>query len=179
MEKKNSHTEKKISLRKITQEDLKILVKWRNTESIWKNNTQFVLLNMKDQIKWYSEINQKESNRIMFIINYNQKPIGVCGLIHLNRVEKSADIAIIIGETKLQNKGIGKECLKKLLEYGFKKLGMHRIGAEVLGENLRSQKFFNEMNFKHEGIFRENMWRGGKWHDTETYSILKNEFIKK
>jgi UDP-4-amino-4,6-dideoxy-N-acetyl-beta-L-altrosamine N-acetyltransferase len=178
MEKTNSYTKKKISLRKITKEDLKILLKWRNTESIWKNNTQFVLLNSKDQIKWYNEINQKKSNRVMFIINYNQKPIGVCGLIHLNKVKKSADIAIIIGETKFQNKGIGKKCLKQLLEYGFIKLDMHRITAEVLEFNINSREFFYKMNFKYEGILRENMWRDGKWHHTEIYSILKNEFKK-
>jgi len=179
MKSKNSYTQKKISLRKITKEDLKILVKWRNAEDVWKNNTQFVLLNMKDQIKWYSEINQRESNRIMFIINYNHKPIGVCGLIHINKVEKSADIAIIIGETKLQNRGIGKECLKQLLEYGFKKLNVHRIEAEVLESNVKSQKFFDRMNFKHEGTLRENMWRNRKWIHTEIFSILRNEFIKK
>ena len=38
-----------ISLRRVKQDDLKFLRDWRNTPSIWENNTQFILLNLKQQ----------------------------------------------------------------------------------------------------------------------------------
>ena len=168
----------KISLKRITKQDLEILKKWRNDKEIWENNTQFTLLNIKNQIKWFSEITKKDTNRKMFLIKYNQKSIGVCGLIHFDKLEKSADIAIIIGEKNFQKKGIGKICLKKLLEIGFNKLKLHRIVAEVLEHNSNSMIFFKKMNFQNEGTLRENLWRNGKWNDTEIFSILKSDFIK-
>ena len=44
----------KIQLRKVLRTDLKYFRDWRNSTEIWKNNTQFTFLNMKDQNRWFN-----------------------------------------------------------------------------------------------------------------------------
>ena len=176
---KMTKNKKNISLKSITKKDLPIIIEWRNKEGVRDYNTQFILLNLKIQENWFEQIKEKK-DRKMFLINYkNQKSVGVCGLINLDLNNHNAEIAIIIGEKKFHGKGIGKETLINLLNYGFQKLNLHRISANVFEFNVTSQKFFESLDFQYEYSAREKLWRRGKWWDVLTYSILKDEFMTK
>ena len=165
-----------IKLRKIKQQDLSILRDWRNSKEIFPFNSQFSLLNMIDQKKWFAEIDKKKSDRKMFMITLNKKTIGVGGLIQHDVKNKSADIAIIIGERKSHGKNYGTQSLQKLVEYGFNNLNLHRIGAEIFEFNKISVKLFEKLNFKHEITLRDVLWRDGRYWNVLGYSLLNNKF---
>ena len=168
---------KRVNLTTIKKSDLKTLQKWRNSKDIWPYSTQYILLNMNNQKKWYKENLQKKSNRIMFMItNKVGKTIGICGLIDTNLKDKSASIAIIIGEIKYHDKGLGKEILQLLINYGFIKLKLHKIDAEVFAYNQKSIILFQKMNFKQEVVLRDSLWRKNKWWNIHKFSLIKNEF---
>lgn len=170
---------KRVNFCKITINDLTTLQKWRNSSEIWPYNTQYVLLNMINQQQWYKQITQKNSDRIMFMVTDKMgKPIGVCGLIHINLKAKIASVAIIIGEKKYQSKGFGTEILQMLLDYGFNQIRIHRIEAEIFAYNQVSAKLFKKLNFKQEVILRDSLWRNGKWWDILILSILQNEYAR-
>lgn len=178
MKKNNLKQKTRIRLKAITKNDLELLRDWRNSVEIFPFNIQFTLLNMKNQLDWYSNL-KNDSSRKMFMIIYNKTRIGVCGLIHIDSKIKHADIAIIIGKTNLQGKGIGTATLTKLLEYGFKKLNLNQIGAEVIEYNENSINLFSKLNFQLDAVFRDSFWRQNTWWDINNYSLLKNEFLKK
>lgn len=170
-----NHKSDEIKFRKIMKKDLPILKKWRNSYYIWQFNTQFILLNMKNQEEWFSNL-KINSNTKMYFVTIRKQPVAICGFIHIEN--KNADIAIIIGDKKFRVKGFGTKILDKLLKLGFEKFHLHRIGAEVLENNTQSQKFFLKMNFTYEATFRDRIWRQGKWQDIIVYSILLNEWKK-
>ena len=176
MKKIKNNFNTKIKFQKVREKDLTIIKKWRNSLDIFPFNTQYILLNMENQKRWFDTINNVESKRQMFIAYFEKNPIGICGLINIDNENQNGDIAIIIGETKFQGKGIGSIILKKLLDVGFKKLKLNRIGAEVLDYNNKSENLFRKLNFKFEGTYRHTLWREGKWHNTNVFSILKEEF---
>ena len=63
-----------VILRSVKQSDLKLFRDWRNSADIWQNNTQFVLLNLKQQNSWFDGINSPNGKEEMFtIINEKQK----------------------------------------------------------------------------------------------------------
>ena len=166
----------KIKLRKVKKTDIKYFRDWRNSAEIWKNNTQFTFLNMKDQNIWFKSLFDKNSKKQMFtIIDSKKKPVGICGLINLNEIEKSAKIAIIIGNLNLQSKGIGSQVLTLLLKYGFGELKLHRIEAEVIEYNEISQSFFKKFNFKEEVELRNFLFRKGKWWNLITFAKLSSD----
>lgn len=165
----------KIKFRKIQEKDLDVLISWRNKEGIRDFNTQFVLLNLELQKKWFKEI-RKSDERKMFLVTHKDKPVGVCGLINIDNENKNAEIAIIIGEHQLQNKGLGTIAMKKLLRIGFKNLNLHRISAEVFEFNRVSQRFFESLGFKHEYSQEDKLWRRGRWWNVITYSIFAHEY---
>lgn len=167
-----------IDFRRITDYDLKILAKWRNTNGIREYNNQFILLNMIQQKDWLYRINSEDSDRDMFMItDKKDTPIGVCGLIHINKKDKSADVAIIIGKQQLHHKGLGSETLQMLIEYGFKRLNLHRIGAEIFSYNKISIRLFERLSFRCEATLRHALWRNHRWWNIHIFSLLKHEYI--
>jgi len=166
----------KVHLKPVTKSDLNLIIDWRNSMDIFPYNTQYFLLNSKIQIDWFKKL-QNDSTRKMFMIVYGNMKIGICGLIHIDNQNKNADVAIIIGNLKLHGKGIGTTVLCKLLEYGFKKLRLHRIGAEVIEYNKNSIHLFEKSNFKIEAIFRDVIWRKNQWWNIKSMSILKKDFL--
>lgn len=165
----------KIVLSEIKKKDLELLKKWRNNPRILKFNTQYFLLNMEHQKRWFDEIKDKGTKSKMFVFRYRNKTIGVGGLIHLDNKNKNADIAIILGESKMQGKGFGKKMLQLLVDYGFEKMKLHRIGAEIFEYNIISLKLFEKLNFKKEAEMKDVLWRDGKWWKIFTYSIINLE----
>ena len=163
---------KKLELKKITKHDLKIIVKWRNDPNIMKYNRQFILLNMNYEDKWFHSISQINSKRRMFVFKYGNDIIGVGGLINLDKKNRNADVAIILGETKMHGKGLGTQALELLVNFGFSKLKLHRIGAEIFEYNKISLKLFQKLNFKKEATLKDSLWRNGKWWDVHIFSII-------
>ena len=165
----------KMQLKQIRKSDLKLLIQWRNSKNIFPYNTQYFLLNSKIQTDWFNSL-QNDSSRKMFMISYNKIKIGICGLIDIDYKNKNANIAIIIGKTQLHAKGLGTMALSNLLNYGFKKLGLHRIGAEVIEYNKTSIHLFEKSKFKIDAIYRDVIWRNNRWWNMYSMSILKDDF---
>ena len=165
----------KIQLKQIIKSDLKLLIEWRNSNKIFPYNTQYFLLNSKTQTDWFNSL-QNDSSRKMFMISHENMKIGICGLIDIDYKNKNANIAIIIGKTQLHAKGFGTMTLSNLLNYGFKKLGLHRIGADVIEYNKTSIHLFEKSKFKIDVIHRNVIWRNNRWWNMYSMSILKDDF---
>jgi UDP-4-amino-4,6-dideoxy-N-acetyl-beta-L-altrosamine N-acetyltransferase len=165
----------KIQLKKITKSDLKLLIEWRNSNKIFLYNTQYFLLNLKMQMDWFNSL-QNDSSRKMFMILHENVKIGICGLIDIDYKNKNANIAIIIGKTQLHTKGLGTMALSNLLNYGFKQIGLHRIGADVIEYNKTSIRLFEKSKFKIDVIQRDVIWRNNRWWNMYSMSILKDDF---
>jgi UDP-4-amino-4,6-dideoxy-N-acetyl-beta-L-altrosamine N-acetyltransferase len=165
----------KIQLKKITKSDLKLLIEWRNSNKIFLYNTQYFLLNLKMQMEWFNSL-QNDSSRKMFMILHENVKIGICGLIDIDYKNKNANIAIIIGKTQLHTKGLGTMALSNLLNYGFKELGLHRIGADVIEYNKSSIRLFEKSKFKIDAVQRDVIWRNNRWWNMYSMSILKDDF---
>ena len=70
------------------------------------------------------------------------------------------------------------EALKEVIDYGFKKLNLHRIQAMVDDSNIPSVKLLNRFGFKKEGTMREDYVVDGKNEDSDCYSLLRYEWNK-
>lgn len=76
------------------------------------------------------------------------------------------------------NKGYAFEAVKALLNFGFKRLKLHRIQAGVATGNSNSIKLLQNIGMKQEGIHREILPIGGKWIDNFSYAILEVDFLE-
>ncbi len=68
--------------------------------------------------------------------------------------------------------GYMQEAMRKLLDFGFNKLNLHSVEANINPENKSSKNALLKMGFKKEAYFRENYFFDGKYLDSEVYCLL-------
>lgn len=74
-------------------------------------------------------------------------------------------------------KGIMKEALPKVIEYGFETLKLHSIEADLHPGNSRSVVLLEKNGFVREGYFKESDYFNGKFLDRVVYSLLNPEGV--
>lgn len=80
-------------------------------------------------------------------------------------------------EVNFWNNGYLTEALKAVIEFGFKKLEINRIEAEVMHGNIASEKVLAKVGFRNEGVLRQWMFWNDKHYDMTMFSILRSEFM--
>jgi RimJ/RimL family protein N-acetyltransferase len=107
-----------------------------------------------------------EHRGVMFVIEYEGRPIGQVNYRDLQPKGKSAEVGIGIGEPGLWGKGLGREALGLLVRYLVDDLALHRITLSVLAYNDRAIASYRSVGFEVEGIERDGvMTDKGTWAD--------------
>jgi diamine N-acetyltransferase len=77
---------------------------------------------------------------------------------------------------RLPGHGSGRQLLQLLLEKAFTEFGAHRLWLDVFESNLRAQRLYLSLGFRQDGVFREAIYRDGKFHSQLLMSILDREY---
>jgi [ribosomal protein S5]-alanine N-acetyltransferase len=74
--------------------------------------------------------------------------------------------------------GYMTEAISAVLEFGFRKLNLIRIEAEVMPGNDASEKLLQKNGFRFEGLLKQWLIWEGKYFDINMYSILSENRMK-
>lgn len=176
---KNSEiiAEANLILRPITEADTGLIVNWRNKDFVKKNFLYRLGLTTEIHQKWLQE-KVFTGNVVQFIIEMqegnNNTPVGSVYLRDIDYENSSAEFGIFIGEDSARGKGIGTKATKMILDYGHKKLGLHRIFLRLLAENIPAYKSYRKAGFVTEGIFRDMKKIDGKFVDIMFMSSIQS-----
>ena len=102
--------------------------------------------------------------------------IGSCACRQLDGDTGSALFHLTLGEKDAWGLGYGTEATELMLEHAFTKLGLHRISLTVFAFNERAIRAYLKAGFTVEGRAREAIWRGGRFWDEISMSILGQEW---
>jgi RimJ/RimL family protein N-acetyltransferase len=102
--------------------------------------------------------------------------IGVAGFDEIIWTNGTATVFIGIGSSELRGKGIGKEALSLLLDFGFFELNFHKVQLDVISYNESAVRLYEGAGFVQEGTYREFIYRDGERYDMYLYGLLKNEW---
>jgi len=113
--------------------------------------------------KWFGEHGPK--NPIM-TAEINNELVGWASLSKYDDKKAYSDTAEISLYVKkeLQNKGIGKRLMKRILDEG-KRAGLHTVIARITNGNQISVKLHKKFGFEYVGIYREVGKKFGKTLD--------------
>jgi len=73
-------------------------------------------------------------------------------------------------------KGYGMEAVRRMLDYLFGELDLHRVIAITDVENVASFRVLEKIGFRREGCFVENLKFKGRWASEYYYALLKREW---
>ncbi|GFP76906.1 GNAT family N-acetyltransferase [Clostridium fungisolvens] len=105
--------------------------------------------------------------------------IGVIGFDDIIWTNRVATLFIGIGNIKYRNKGLGKEAIRLLIDFGFSELNLHRIQLNVLAYNISAIKLYESVGFRREGEYREFILRDYKRYSMYLYGLLKDEWVER
>ena len=126
--------------------------------------------------KWLESVVIDNSRRDYVGVLDNQI-FAFSGLIHINQLNRTAEIYIFLASTKYSSKGLGSWLLKETIEIGFKELGVTKFFAKVVKENEQSNKYFLKNDFKQEGVLKKESWINGEYHDIVLFAKTFKERI--
>jgi len=172
---------KKVILRPLSIKDARRFCQWIADREVTKFLSIYdqAPLTLKEEQDWLKKAIRDKNNFRLAIDTIDGVHIGTVGLNRIDRLNKRAEYGIFIGDKKYWGQGFGTEAGRLMVEYGFKKLKLHRIFLQVVAYNIRGIKSYKKIGFKIEGRFRQHIWRDGFWHDKVWLGILREEYLKK
>ena len=122
---------------------------------------------------------QQQEPRIKFqlavVLKSDNLLIGNCG-VRMDKVDAvQADIGYEF-DPKYWNHGYATEAAHTIVDFGFKHLGVHRIWAGCVAENVGSAHVLEKLGMKLEGHLREEQYYKNRWWDSLIYAILVGEW---
>lgn len=118
---------------------------------------------------------EAEDKERSFVILVKDSPVGRIGLHHINAPNKTASIGYWL-DKNVEGRGIISKACKKLIQFGFEEMGLHRIEIKAAVKNLRSQAIPEKLHFKKEGRLREAEFVNNEFIDLFLYSLLKPDY---
>ena len=101
--------------------------------------------------------------------------IGTCGFVRFDAPHNCAEIGYVLNPD-YHGIGLMPEAARRVMQFGFSVLGLHRIEARYMIENTASRHVMEKLGMTFEGVRRSAMLVKGQYRDIGTCSILANEF---
>lgn len=163
-----------VCVRDFCESDIENKIKWINSS---QNNTYLhydIPLTYNKTLTWFR--NKDNESRVDCVIEFDGIPVGLIGLLSIDKINKKAEFYITIGNTAFKRKGIATKATKLLLGYAFGELGLNKVYLNVDSDNNPACMLYEKVGFVCEGIFIQDLNRRGCMIDRKRYAILANTF---
>ena len=104
----------------------------------------------------------------LFLLIYNAQQTEVMGTCHFSNIVYGPFQACHLGfslSQSEQGKGIMYEALSAAIAHVFAKLGLHRVMANYMPSNKRSEALLTRLGFVKEGLAPSYLKIAGRWQD--------------
>lgn len=116
-----------------------------------------------------------DKQQFMIVRKKDSSPVGQAGFFHLNELNRSAEVSLII-DPEEQQSGLGQEALFLLCRFLFRHRGLNKVYTHVGSFNEGGIELFESSGFKLDGTLRHHHFYQGEFHDELVYSLLLFEF---
>lgn len=168
----------KITLRAIEKSDIEFIRSIINDPVMESTIVGWAYpLSEKDQEIWFANFSNSDKI-IRYIIEDNDgEKVGLTGLRDIDWKNGSIEDGGIRIIKSSQSKGLGYECLKLMQKYVFEELRLHRYSVSAFDDNIASIKCIEKSGFIREGLKRDAVFKGGKYKNVVTFSILSTDYF--
>lgn len=164
-----------ISLRPLTEDDVNSnYARWLNDPVVTMHNSHGRFPAVETALRSYVNSSSASNNSLVLAVIENQANIhvGNISLQQISWIDRSAEIAFLLGEKEFFGKGIMYTAGRLLIGHGFRVLNLHRIYCGTSSANTGMQKLAGKLGFTQEGVRREAIFKNGGYHDIIEYGLL-------
>jgi ribosomal-protein-alanine N-acetyltransferase len=102
----------------------------------------------------------------------------VAGRITLNGIERgffqSCSLSYWLSAAD-NGRGLATAAVREIVRVAFEELGLHRVQAETLLHNVRSQRVLERNGFVRFGVAPAYLLIGGRWQDHALYQVVRTD----
>ena len=167
----------RLLLRKLENEDRQEMFFLRSDENVLQYIGKEPIVSIEEAEEFIKRMNNLllENEAIMWGITLMENPGKVIGTICYWNFKKEHD-RVELGYTlhpAFWRRGIMKEAIEAVIEYGFLKMKLHSIEALINPDNIASAAVLESTGFVKEGHIKENFYFRGNFQNTGIYSRLQ------
>lgn len=131
-----------VVLTRLTEDKIEMIRNWRNDPKISQHMEYKEFITPEMQKKWFKKINNE--NNLFFIIEYNNKEIGLINIKDIDYQLNYGEAGIYIYDDESLKTDVSFRSIICLYDYFFEILKMNKIVAHILNTNLVSV-YFNKL----------------------------------
>ncbi|OEH85493.1 GNAT family N-acetyltransferase [Desulfuribacillus stibiiarsenatis] len=151
---------------------------WFDNEIVCKYNEHHRYPYYSEQLESYIKNLAGNHNNLVFAIitNEENEHVGNISIQNICYINRSAEIAIIVGERKYWGKGHSSEAMQLIISHAFYTLNLHRLYCGTHSQNVGMIKLAHKLGFQQEGIRRKAIYKNGDYSDIIEFGLLKDEY---
>jgi ribosomal-protein-alanine N-acetyltransferase len=127
------------------------------------------------RIKWWDE-----ARGVTYAITLHGEPDMLLGTVSLRRYirDRRAELGYWLAQPAWGN-GFATEAAEAAIDFGFERLGLARIYAQVLADNRGSLRVLDKLGMVNEGVKRQHVLKARRLHDVVLYGLLCDEWSRR
>ncbi len=175
----NIYSHGSFSIVPIRFEDRMAIMKWRN-EQLYHLRQQKPLV-AEDQENYFNTVvaklfEQEQPNQILFSFLENGICIGYGGLVHINWIDKNAEISFIMNTVLEADRfhEIWSAYLNLLEEIAFSDLKLHKLYVYAFDLRPHLYKVLEDNNFFRDAVLKEHCFFDAKFIDVVIHSKISS-----
>lgn len=135
-------------------------------------------LTMEDEAAWYERATTPDPSSVYFTLyeTAGRRPIGTTLWRDIDYRNRTAAMAMLIGDAADRGKGYGTEATRLMLDYAFTALGLHNVMLTCYAFNMAGQRAYEKAGFREFGRRHACRWMGGRLWDEIFMECLASEF---
>lgn len=166
----------KVALGPIRRDLIPLYQAWINDLSVSRFLRNWPM-SLEQEVEWYENVAKSDDMAYFTIYELpDYRPIGGIDLHGIDRINRTAELGVMIGEKDARGRGLGTAAVRLMCDYGFNALNLHSIWLLTYGWNVAGQKAYVKAGFKEIGRRREARFFDGRYWDDIYYDILRSEF---
>lgn len=168
----------RVYLRSVERQDLALITEWLNDPEV----TRLLFMglfpaNLESLVaQWERDRSNPEEVTLAVCDKESNRFVGTAGLYRIHWVMRTGEFRVFLGDKKAWNRGLGTECTRLMVVYGFEKLNLNKVWLGVNAENAGGVKAYQKAGFVHEGILRQEQYRNCQYYDAVRMSLLRSEY---
>ena len=164
-----------IKLVEVKEKDIELIRNWRNSKEVAAYMYSEEIISSEQQKNWFKKIQEDRTSKY-WIIDFNNKPLGLASLTKINLTLNSCYWAFYLGDTSVRGAGIGGKVEYNVLKYVFEEMNLNKLRCEVFVFNDKVIRMHEKFGFRREAYYREHCYKNGSYHDVIGLAMLKYEW---
>jgi len=163
-----------LKFRPITEYDLNMVLRWRNSESVRRFMLNDHIITQKEHADWYQSISN-DSSCEWHIAEFRDKPIGVISITDIISKDGTCTWGMYIDEN-MHNLGVGVlmeiSAIDRMVNYHK----IRKISGKMWASNRRIMLMHKRFGFEIEGVLEKHILRDDKYEDVVIIALFTDKW---